>query len=313
MSLSIQTSFASMVTQNSLSSANDKLTTSMERLSTGYAVNSSADDAAGLSIATRMQAQSDGITVAQDNVEDASSMLSTVDGALESMVDIVGRMKDLATQAANDTYSDDDRSAMQTEYDDLSKQLTSVMDNTSFGGTDLMSAGTTTTAGTVVTTSGAGLLAATAVNFQVGASSSETLSVNISSGLSDIRTSIDSAASYVAATAAHGTVAAVAATAGTELASSSSASSTIDDLDSLLTNISDVRSSVGASVNRLDYISDNLTNMQENTDTAIGNIMDADYASETSEMSKQQLLEQAGISVLSSVSESQSLIKNLLS
>ncbi|SIR17145.1 flagellin [Aeromonas sp. RU39B] len=279
MSLSVQTSFASMVTQNSLSTANDKLTTAMERLSTGYAVNSSADDAAGLSIATRMQSQSDGITVAQDNVEDASSMLSTADGALESMVDIVGRMKDLATQAANDTYSTDDRTAMQSEYDELSEQLTSVMSTTSYGGTDLLSS--------------TGLLGSGSVNFQVGASTSETLTVNISAALGDITSGITSAS-------------------GASLASSSGASSAIDALEDLTSAISTVRSDVGAKINRLDYISDNLTNMQENTDTAIGNIMDADYASETSEMSKQQLLEQAGISVLSAVSDAQSLITNLL-
>jgi Flagellin and related hook-associated proteins len=278
MSLSIQSSYASAVTQSSLSTANDKLTTAMERLSTGYAVNSSADDAAGLSIATRMQAQSDGISVAQDNVEDASSMLSTADGALESMVDIVGRMKDLATQAANDTYSADDRTAMETEYADLQSQLTDVMSNTSFGGTDLLSS--------------SGLLGSAAVNFQVGASSSETLSVDISTELGSITTDITAASST--------------------LADSTTASGTIDDLETLLTDISAVRSSVGASINRLDYISDNLTNMQENTDSAIGNIMDADYAAETAEMSKQQLLEQAGISVLSSVSEAQSLVANLL-
>lgn len=278
MSLSIQSSYASAVTQSSLSTANDKLTTAMERLSTGYAVNSSADDAAGLSIATRMQAQSDGISVAQDNVDDASSMLSTADGALESMVDIVGRMKDLATQAANDTYSADDRTAMETEYADLQSQLTDVMSNTSFGGTDLLSS--------------TGLLGSDAVNFQVGASSSETLSVDISTELGSITTDITAASST--------------------LADSTTASGTIDDLETLLTDISAVRSSVGASINRLDYISDNLTNMQENTDSAIGNIMDADYAAETAEMSKQQLLEQAGISVLGSVSDAQGLVANLL-
>jgi flagellin len=279
MSLSIQSSYASAVTQSSLSTANDKLTTSMERLSTGYAVNSSADDAAGLSIATRMQAQSDGISVAQSNVEDASSMLSTADGALESMVDIVGRMKDLATQAANDTYSDDDRTAMQTEYDDLAAQLGDVQKNTSFGGTDLLSS--------------TGLLGAGEVSFQVGASSSETLKVDISTELTSVSTSVTTS------------------TADT-LDSAANASTTIDNLDTLLTNVSAVRSSVGASINRLDYISDNLTNMQENTDTAIGNIMDADYAAETAEMSKQQLLEQAGISVLGSVSDAQGLVANLL-
>ncbi len=279
MSLSVQTSFASMVTQNSLSSANDRLTTAMERLSTGYAVNSAADNAAGLAIATRMQAQSDGIAVAQSNVEDASSMLSTADGALESMVDIVGRMKDLATQAANDTYDTDDRTAMKTEYDELASQLTSVMDNTDFGGTDLLSS--------------SGLLGTGAVQFQVGASSAETLSVDLSTSLGTITTDISTSAADTLDTAANATTA-------------------ITNLETMLTDITSVRSQVGASINRLDYISDNLTNMQENTDSAIGNIMDADYAAETSEMSKQQLLEQAGISVLSAVSDAQSLIKNLL-
>jgi len=163
MSLSIQTSYASLVTQNSLSSANDKLTTAMERLSTGYAVNSSADDAAGLSIATRMQSESDGMSVAQDNVEDASSMLSTADGALDEMTDIVGRMKDLATSAANGTYSDDDISAMNDEYSELAEELSSVMTNTSFGGTSLLD----TTDGKLAQTGG--------VTFQVGASATETL------------------------------------------------------------------------------------------------------------------------------------------
>lgn len=279
MSLSIQTSYASLVTQNSLSSANDKLTTAMERLSTGYAVNSSADDAAGLSIATRMQSESDGMTVAMSNVEDASSMLSTADGALDEMTDIVGRMKDLATSAANGTYSDDDISAMNDEYSELAEELGSVMSNTSFGGTSLLD-----------TTSGK--LGSGAVTFQVGASADETLEVDISTSLSTVATGISTAQ-------------------GTTL-DSTTASDQITAMEDLLSDVSDTRSSLGASMNRLDYASENLTNMQENTDTAIGNIMDADYAAETAEMSKQELLEQAGMSVLSSVSEMQGLITNLL-
>ncbi len=280
MSLSIQTSYASLVTQNSLSSANDKLTTAMERLSTGYAVNSSADDAAGLSIATRMQSESDGMSVAQDNVEDASSMLSTADGALDEMTDIVGRMKDLATSAANGTYSDDDISAMNDEYSELAEELSSVMTNTSFGGTSLLD----TTDGKLAQTGG--------VTFQVGASASETLNVDISSNLTTVSTGITTAQAVTL--------------------DSTTASAQITAMETLLSDVSDTRSSLGASMNRLDYASENLTNMQENTDTAIGNIMDADYAAETAEMSKQELLEQAGMSVLSSVSEMQGLITNLL-
>lgn len=281
MSLSVQTSYASLVTQSSLSSANDKLTTAMERLSTGYQVNSSADDAAGLSIATRMQSSSDGMSVAMDNVDDASSMLSTADGALDEMTDIVGRMKDLATSAANGTYSSSDVSAMNDEYSELASQLGDIMSNTSYGGSSLLDT-TTGSEGKLANTDG--------VTFQVGASSAETLSIDISSKLSAVQSGIDNAGTLTA----------------------SGASATIDSMETLLENVTDTRSSLGASMNRLDYASENLTNMQENTDTAIGNIMDADYASETAEMSKQELLEQAGMSVLSGVSQMQSLITNLL-
>ena len=276
MSLSIQTSFASLVTQNSLSDANDKLTTAMTRLSTGYQVNSSADDAAGLSIATRLQSTSDGIDVANDNIEDASSMLSTADSSLDTMNDIVSRMKDLATQANNGTYSDDDVAAMQTEFSSLQSELTDIVANTEFGGQNLLD-------------SSSGAL--NDVTFQVGASSSETLNVNLTSELSDIGSSL---------------------TAASSISLSTGASSAIDSMESFISNISDARSSLGANINRLDYTAENITSIQENTDAAVGNIMDADYASETAEMSKQELLEQAGISVLGTVSSMQSMVANLL-
>lgn len=278
MSLSIQTSFASLVTQNSLTDANDKLTTAMTRLSTGYQVNSSSDDAAGLSIATRLQSTSDGIDVANDNIEDASSMLSTADSSLDTMNDIVSRMKDLATQANNGTYSSDDISAMQTEFESLTSELTDIVGSTEFGGQNLLS------------TDGA-LAASGGVTFQVGASSSETLTVDLSTQLGAIGTSLSSAGSVDLATGASGA---------------------IDDMEDFISNISDARSSLGANINRLDYTAENITSTQENTDAAISNIMDADYASETAEMSKQELLEQAGISVLGTVSQMQSMVANLL-
>ncbi len=278
MSLSIQTSFASLVTQNSLTDANDKLTTAMTRLSTGYQVNSSSDDAAGLSIATRLQSTSDGIDVANDNIEDASSMLSTADSSLDTMNDIVSRMKDLATQANNGTYSSDDISAMQTEFESLTSELTDIVGSTEFGGQNLLS------------TTGA-LAASGGVTFQVGASSSETLTVDLSTQLGAIGTSLSSAGSVDLATGASGA---------------------IDDMEDFISNISDARSSLGANINRLDYTAENITSTQENTDAAISNILDADYASETAEMSKQELLEQAGISVLGTVSSMQSMVANLL-
>lgn len=135
--LSINTNAASMAAVNAINKSNASLSQSMERLATGNRINSSADDAAGKQIANRLTAQSDGMAVAQRNIADATAMLQTADGTFDEMNDILGRMKDLATQAANGTYSDDDRAAMQSEFDELGQEMSDMMQNTTYGGTNL--------------------------------------------------------------------------------------------------------------------------------------------------------------------------------
>src|SRR5690606_15784544 len=134
MDLSIHTNYSSLITQTNLSKTNSALGTNQQRLGTGFRINSAADDAAGLQIATRLNAQSRGMDVAIRNTGDSISLLQTAEGALNEMTDIVQRMKDLATQAANATASEKDRDALQAEYDQLGQELGNIIKNTKYAG-----------------------------------------------------------------------------------------------------------------------------------------------------------------------------------
>ena len=136
--LSLHTNAAALSAQSSISKTQQSLSTSMTRLSTGYRINSAMDDAAGLQIATRLKAQTSGMAMAMRNTQNATSMIQTADGALGETVNILVRMKDLATQAADGSATTDDKAAMQAEFDTLSAELTNIVGNTSFGGAKLL-------------------------------------------------------------------------------------------------------------------------------------------------------------------------------
>src|SRR5690606_34877211 len=170
MSLSIHTNFASLVTQNTLNKNNNMLSTTMERLGTGLRINSAADDAAGLQIANRLEAQTRGMQVAQRNSQDAISMLQTADGALDEISQIAFRMKDLALQSANGTNSANDVSALNSEFQELKKELGRIMDDTTYGGQNLFDT----------------LGVASGVSFQIGVSAAETLNVDAQANISGI-------------------------------------------------------------------------------------------------------------------------------
>ena len=136
--LSLHTNAAALSAQNSISKTQQSLSTSMTRLSTGYRINSAMDDAAGLQIATRLKAQTSGMAMAMRNTQNATSMIQTADGALGETVNILVRMKDLATQAADGSATTDDKTAMQAEFDTLTAELTNIVGNTSFGGAKLL-------------------------------------------------------------------------------------------------------------------------------------------------------------------------------
>ncbi|MBJ9260454.1 lateral flagellin LafA [Citrobacter amalonaticus] len=301
--LSINTNTASMASVNAINKSSASLSTSMERLATGSRINSSADDAAGKQIANRLTAQSSGMGVAMNNINDATAMLQTADSMFDEMSDVLGRMKDLSTQAANGTYSDDDLQAMQDEYDELGQQMSDMLQNTTYGGTNLF--GTSGTSNT-----GKDGLFQNAVTFQVGAESSDTMTVDISSQLGNLVTDLSSvSASFTADQSASG---GAGVSGGTELTASGSANQMITDLQTAMDDVSKIQSKLGASINRLNDTANNLTSMQDNTEVAIGNIMDTDYATEASNMTQQQVLQQTGISMLKQANSMSSMVSSLL-
>ncbi|MDW1912700.1 lateral flagellin LafA, partial [Vibrio sp. 707] len=255
MALSMHTNYASLVTQNTLNSTSGLLNTAMERLSTGYRINSASDDAAGLQIANRLEAQTRGMSVAMRNSQDCISMMQTAEGAMEEMTNITYRMNDLATQSLNGSNSDKDRAAMDAEFKQLSAELNNIMGNTSFGGQKLLAAG--------------GGFEAGAVTFQIGASSAETLDVDASASIKK-----------VAATLADAAI-----TDGIGDATKAKAAlDKISDAGGLIEDIGATRAQFGANINRLEHTMTNLGNMVENTSAAKGRIMEADFAVESSNM-----------------------------
>lgn len=303
--LSINTNTASMAAVNAINKSNASLSTSMERLATGNRINSSADDAAGKQIASRMTSQSDGMTVALRNIQDATAMLQTADSMFDEMTDVLGRMKDLSTQAANGTYSSDDLQAMQDEYDELGKQMSDMLENTTYGGTNLFGNASNSNTHT------SGLFTG-AVQFQVGAESSDTMTVNISSQLDGLIQHLSGLSATFSDDWNSPDGVGTAGASGTELMSTASANTNISALQVAMDDVAKIQSKLGASINRLNDTAANLTSMQDNTEVAIGNIMDTDYATEASNMTKQQVLMQTGITMLKQSNSMSSMVSSLL-
>jgi flagellin len=291
MALSIHTNYSSLVTQTNLTKTNGALSLNQQRLGTGYRVNSAADDAAGLQIATRLSAQSRGMETAMRNTSDSISLLQTAEGAFTEMTDILQRMKDLATQSSNGTNSQEDRDALQAEYDELGKEMANIMTNTSYAGEKLFGLDGTT-----------GKFGAAAVVFQIGGTTAETLSLDVTTTSAALGTTLDTLSSNYTTSG----------TAGTEIATSTGANTIIDTLAAALDDIGALRAQFGANINRLNHTANNLANMKDNTEMARGRIMDADFASESANMTKNSMLLQSGISMLKQASQMPGMVMSLL-
>ncbi|MBM7059132.1 lateral flagellin LafA [Pseudomonas sp. UL073] len=291
MALSIHTNYSSLITQTNLSKTNNALGTNQQRLGTGLRINSAADDAAGLQIATRLSAQARGMDVAMRNTSDAVSMLQTAEGAFNEMTDIVQRMKDLATQAANGTTAQADRDALQAEYDELGKELSNIMDNTTYAGAKLFGK------------TGTGNKFGAAVDFQIGSTAAEKLTLDVSAKSSALGTSFSGLSTqYTTAST----------TPGTEIATQTAANGKITTLNTALDDIGKLRAAFGANINRLNHTANNLGNMKDNTEMAKGRIMDADFAKESANMTKNSMLMQSGISMLKQAGQMPGMVMSLL-
>ncbi|WP_215409573.1 flagellin [Janthinobacterium sp. JC611] len=289
--LSLHTNAASLSAQNSITNTQSKLSTSMTRLSTGFRINSAMDDAAGLQIATRLKAQTSGMTVAMNNTQNSTSLLQTAEGAFAEVTNMLVRMKDLATQAADASSTANDKTAMQAEYNALGQELYNVMTNTTFGGTKLLGNGT----------AGSGATLSASMTFQIGASSTEKMSFDVSANLSALNTALGGLSTNFSS-------------AGTTTSSelTTSANTTIGLLADAIDSVSTVRSALGATANRLDHVNTNLSNIATNTKAATGRIMDTDFATESSNMTSSQMLLQAGTAMLKQSNSMSSMVMSLL-
>ena len=333
--ISIASNFASQTTINQINSSNNALTSSMERLSTGNRINSAADDAAGLQIANRLSTQSRGMSVAMRNSQDATSLLQTAEGSLEELGNIGARMNDLATQAANGTNSQTDLDALNGEYQALGKEMANILENTNFGGQKLLAGSglsqaadpalvtaSETAEAAVVTaqteldaapsdtalqdalsdaqakakTAADAALATSGMKFQTGSTTNETLNVAMDmSGISGFVSSIGDLSSADNAQAAMKALGGSAAVPETSVGAGDAVPAT----GGFLQDVTAQRSNLGANINRIEHNIANMTQMKENLDASTGRIMDTDFASESGEMSKQQMLVQTGAKMLS--------------
>jgi flagellin len=265
----INTNLVSLNAQRNLGTSQSALATAMQRLSSGLRVNSAKDDAAGLAIAERMQAQVRGMNVAMRNANDAISLTQTAEGALGKVSDMLQRMRELAVQAANGTNTSADRDSLNAEYLQLASEAKRTMDGTKFNNQSI-------------------LASSTASVFQVGANNSATLDqISVAGFAWTAVTAITGALGTALATAPTGT----AAISGTDGVNATAA---LGGLDTAINAINSQRATFGAVQNRFENVIANLSVAVENQAAARSRIMDADYASETANLSRASILQQAG-------------------
>lgn len=254
------------------------LSSSMEKLSTGSRINSSADDAAGIAIGNKLTTQIRSLDVAVRNANDGISMLSTADGATSTMTSMLTRMRELSIQSASDTYSQSDRNALQSEFLQLQEQTKDVINSTSWNGMKLLK-GEAGSGGTV--------------NFQVGAGNTDSIALP----LATLNSSDVSAA--LATTV--------------KIDTQTGASASIDLIDKAIKQIDGERGRWGAVVNRLTYAADNSNNVSQNSSESRSRIMDTDYAQATAELARSMILNQAGSAMLSQANQQPYYVLALLS
>jgi flagellin len=274
----INTNVKSIVAQNSATVNNRSMGKVMEQLSTGKRINGASDDAAGLAISNKMTSQIRGLNQAVRNANDAISMIQVAEGATTEVTNMLQRMRELGVQAINDTNTTTDRTAIKTEYQQLAKEIQRISENTEWNTTKVANA------------------SANSAAFQVGANSSQTITVTFS----DITALSGMTAVISAATAA--SAGSVADFAGT----------TISNLDTAISAIDTYRSTLGASINRLNYASDNLQNVSANTSASRSRILDTDYAQATTELARTQIIQQAATAMLAQANQQPQSVLSLL-
>ena len=276
----INTNVASLNAQRNLNGSQMSLAVSMQRLSSGLRINSAKDDAAGLAIAERMNAQVRGMNVAIRNANDGISLAQTAEGALSKVGDALQRMRELAVQARNSTNSSSDKDSLNKEFRELQLEISRVLGGTTFNGKHILGAD------------------ATSLDFQIGANTTTDDLITVTTV--DMTTATDVTA-VTASTAAIGAS-----------ADATAVATVIDNIDLALDSVNDTRATFGATQSRFDAIISNLQQSVENQAAARSRIMDADFASETAAMSRAQILQQAGTAMVAQANQLPAQVMRLL-
>jgi len=295
MALTVNTNVASLNAQRNLSGSTNSLTTAMERLSSGSRINSAKDDAAGLQISNRLTSQINGLNVATRNANDGISVAQVAEGALQESTNILQRMRELTLQAGNGANTDDDRKAIQAEISQSIEELDRIANTTSFGTQKLLQGVPGENPGDAATE--------LTLDFQVGAQKNEKISVSLGTGFGAKALTVDDI-NVNPAVADGGFVADDGSTGTVETA--------LAKIDVALQKIDDQRAELGAKQNRFSSTISNLQNISENVSASRSRIMDTDYATETANLTKNQIMQQAGTAMLSQANQLPQAVLSLL-
>ena len=271
----INTNVKSMVAQNAMTVNNRTLGKAMEQLSTGKRINSAADDAAGLAISSRMTSQIKALDQSVRNANDGISMLQTAEGATKEITNMLQRMRELSVQAANDSYSTTDRTAISGEMTQLTNEVTRIASNTQWNGMSILSGGASFST----------------MTFQVGTEGDSTSAITVG---------------FSAMSAGALTISAL------SVSTSAQAQASIELLDTAITAVDTFRSGLGARINRLTSAADNLANVALNTAASRSQIEDTDYAQTTTELAKSQIIQQAATAMLAQANQAPQSVLSLL-
>ena len=275
MALSVATNIGALAASKAASSVNASMETSMARLSSGKRINSAADDSAGLAIASRLTSEARGLDMAARNAADAQAMINTIESAHNEIHNILQRMRELAVQGANDTNGTDDRANIRRELTELHEEIDAIKNQTKWAGQTLISAAGGST-----------------FKFQIGDEKDEQLTVATnqiaSSSLSVGSTQVGS------------------------LTSSATFSAFVTTVNNAISSVAGYRAEYGANSNRLDHVMSNLATNSESVKASLGRIQDTDYAAETTDLAKSQILQQAATSMLAQANASKQTILSLI-
>ena len=261
----VNTNINSIVAQNATNKSDRAMTKNMEKLSTGFRINKSGDDAAGLAVSTKMTAQIRGTNQAARNISDAIALVQTADGAAKEISSIMQRMRELAVQGATETYSTADLALMDTEYQQLESEITRIVTQTKWNKMELLDG-----------SGGSG--GAGAFIIQVGSDNAQSMTVSIGN--------LDVAAGSLGCLS------------GLDVSTQSNASAAITNIDGAFQNLATIRADYGSYMNRLSHSLNNAEVFSANMADSNSRLMDTDYAKEMTEFAKSQIVRQAGMAML---------------